>query len=139
MFHAPLNGTLASLGSLLPSLLRSTLPMRPPTTFLLSIIRTLSPSGAGCTFRFRRCLLFAFSHVLIVGICLLLALSPFAFHGVHWIRIAALVLAVLIGIGNALLHIGGSILYRRWMAGILSSPVLLVVGGWFLWSCVSQT
>ena len=114
--------------------------MRPPTTFLLSIIRTLSPSGAGCTFRFRRCLLFApLLRTLIVGICLLLALSPLAFHGVHWIRIAALVLAVVIGIGNALLHIGGSILYRRWMAGILSSPVLLVVGGWFLWSCVSQT
>jgi len=71
---------------------------------------------------------------LIVGICLLLALSPLAFHGVHWIRIAALVLAILVGIGNALLHIGGSLLYRRWMAGILSSPLLLIAGGWLLWA-----
>ncbi len=71
---------------------------------------------------------------LIAGICLLLALSPLAFHGVHWIRIAALLLALLVGIGNALGHIGGSLLYRRWMAGILSSPVLLVAGGWLLWS-----
>jgi len=71
---------------------------------------------------------------LIVGIALLLALSPLAFHGVHWIRIAALVLAPLVGIGNALLHVGGSILYRRWMAGIVSSPLLLITGGWLLWT-----
>jgi len=71
---------------------------------------------------------------LILGICLLLALSPLAFHGVHWIRIVALVLAILVGIGNALLHVGGSLLYRRWMAGILSSPVLLIAGGWLLWA-----
>ncbi len=71
---------------------------------------------------------------LILGVCLLLALSPVAFHGAHWIRIAALVLAILVGIGNALLHIGGSLLYRRWMAGILSSPALLIAGTWLLWS-----
>jgi hypothetical protein len=46
----------------------------------------------------------------------------------------ALPLAILIGIGNGLGHIGGSIYYRRWMAGIQSSPVLLVVGTWLLWS-----
>lgn len=71
---------------------------------------------------------------LIAGICLLLLLSPLAFHGVYWIRIAALVLAILVGIGNALLHIGGSLLYGRWMAGILSSPALLIAGTWLLWS-----
>lgn len=46
----------------------------------------------------------------------------------------ALPLAILIGIGNGLGHIGGSIYYRRWMEGIQSSPVLLVVGTWLLWS-----
>jgi hypothetical protein len=71
---------------------------------------------------------------LIAGIGLLLVLSPLAFHGAHWIRIAAFILAILVGVGNALLHIGGSILYRRWMAGILSSPLLLIAGGWLLWA-----
>jgi hypothetical protein len=71
---------------------------------------------------------------LMAGICLLLLLSPFALHGAHWIRIVALPLAILVGIGNACLHIGGSLLYRRWMAGILSSPALLVAGTWLLWS-----
>lgn len=76
---------------------------------------------------------------LIVGVCPLLALSPLAFRSAHWIRIIALVLALVIGIGNALLHVGSSILYRRWMAGILTSPVLLVAGGWLLWSCIPHT
>ncbi|MGB9031785.1 MAG: HXXEE domain-containing protein [Acidobacteriaceae bacterium] len=71
---------------------------------------------------------------LIVGVCLLLALSPLAFHGVHWIRVVALPLAILIGLGNGLGHIGGSLYYRRWMAGILSSPALLIAGTWLLWS-----
>jgi len=71
---------------------------------------------------------------LIAGISVLLLLSPFALYGAHWIRTLALPLALLIGIGNGLGHIGGSLYYRRWMAGILSSPVLLVVGGWLLWS-----
>jgi hypothetical protein len=72
---------------------------------------------------------------LIAGVCLLLLLSLFAFHGAHWIRIVALPLAILVGIGNGCLHIGASLYYRRWMAGILSSPVLLVTGTWLLWSC----
>jgi len=72
---------------------------------------------------------------LIAAVCLLVLLSPFAFHGAHWIRIVALPLAILVGIGNGCLHIGASLYYRRWMAGILSSPVLLVTGTWLLWSC----
>jgi hypothetical protein len=71
---------------------------------------------------------------LITGICVLLLLSPLALHGAYWIRIVALPLAALVGIGNGLLHIGSSIYYRRWMAGILSSPVLLITGTWLLWS-----
>jgi hypothetical protein len=71
---------------------------------------------------------------LVSGICLLLWLSPFAFSGVHWIRIVALPLGIVVGIGNALLHIVGSMLYRRWIAGLLSSPLLLLAGCWLLWS-----
>lgn len=81
----------------------------------------------------------AFLSTLMAGVCLLLLLSPLAFHGVHWTRIAALVLAILVGIGNACLHICASILYRRWMAGILSSPVLLIAGGWLLWSAWAES
>jgi len=33
------------------------------------------------------------------------------------------------------LHMGSSLYYRRWMAGVLSSPVLLVAGTWLVWSC----
>jgi hypothetical protein len=66
--------------------------------------------------------------------CLLLALSPLAFHGTHWIRVAALPLAALVGIANGLLHISGWLLYRRKMPGVLSSPVLLAAGGWLLLS-----
>jgi hypothetical protein len=75
---------------------------------------------------------------LILGVCLLLVLSPLAFHGAPWIRIVALPLAILVGIGNACLHIGGSLLYRRWMAGILSSPALLIAGTWLLWSACQE-
>jgi hypothetical protein len=75
---------------------------------------------------------------LIIGVCLLLLLSPLAFHGVRWIRIVALPLAILIGIGNGLGHIGGSLYYRRWMAGILSSPALLIAGTWLLWSACQE-
>lgn len=50
---------------------------------------------------------------LMALITLLLALSPLAFHGTHWLRVTALPLAILVGVFNALLHLGGSLLYRR--------------------------
>jgi hypothetical protein len=74
---------------------------------------------------------------LSTAVCLLFALSPLAFHGTHWIRIAALPLAALVGIGNGLLHISGSLFYRRKMPGVLSSPALLAAGSWLLLSCWS--
>ena len=74
---------------------------------------------------------------LIAGICLLLLLSPLAFHGARWVRLAALPLGIIVGVFNACLHIGSSLVYRRQMAGILSSPLLLLTGSWLLWSsCV---
>ncbi|HTX42372.1 MAG TPA: hypothetical protein VMD25_11125 [Acidobacteriaceae bacterium] len=79
----------------------------------------------------------AFLTSLITGICLLLLLSPLAFRGTHWMRVVALPLAILVGIGNALLHFGASLLYRRRMAGVLSSPILLAAGTWLLWSSLT--
>jgi hypothetical protein len=71
---------------------------------------------------------------LLGGVVLLLLLSPYAFHGARWIRSLALFLAILIGIGNSLLHVSSSLLYRRPMAGVLSSPMLFAAGFWLLWS-----
>jgi hypothetical protein len=79
-----------------------------------------------------------FLALLTSGVCLLLLLSPFALHGARWIRLTALPLAVLIGTGNGCLHIGASLLYRRWMAGVFSSPVLLITGAWLFWSACQE-
>jgi Protein of unknown function with HXXEE motif len=68
------------------------------------------------------------------AVTLLLVLSPFAFQGAQWLRVLAIPVAILVGIGNGLLHLGGSVLYRRWMPGVLTAPLLLVVGSWLLWS-----
>ena len=71
---------------------------------------------------------------LVAGIALLLLLSPLAFHGAHWVRVTALPLAILVGIFNGLLHIVGSLFYRKKLAGVLTAPVLLAAGTWLLWS-----
>lgn len=69
---------------------------------------------------------------LIAGICLLLCLSPLAFRGIRWLRIAAWPVGLLFGIANASLHIGSSIYFHRWMPGVYSSPVLLIGGVYLL-------
>ena len=76
-----------------------------------------------------------FAIALSSAVCLLLILTPLAFHGTHWIQIAAIPVAILAGIGNGCLHLGGSLLYRRWMPGVLTAPLLLASGSWLLWSC----
>ena len=68
------------------------------------------------------------------AVLLLLALTPVAFHGAHWLRVAAVPIAILIGLGNGCLHLGSSVLYRRWMPGVLTAPLLLAAGSWLLWS-----
>ncbi len=70
--------------------------------------------------------------LLIAGITLLLCLSPLAFRGSRWIRIAAWPLGLLFGIANASLHISSSIYFHRWMPGVYSSPVLLIAAGFLL-------
>jgi len=72
---------------------------------------------------------------LTAGVLALLLLTPLAFHGVYWVRIAAVPLGLLVGVANAFVHLGGSVLYRRPLAGLLSSPLLLAAGIWLLWTC----
>lgn len=76
------------------------------------------------------------SFVIALGaaVLLLLGLTPVAFHGVHWLRIAAIPVAILVGLGNGCLHLGDSLLCRRWMPGALTAPLLLAAGSWLLWS-----
>lgn len=80
----------------------------------------------------------SFIITLASAVCLLFALSPLAFHGAYWLRLVAVPLGILAGILNAFLHIGGSILYRRRLGGVLSSPLLLFTGSWLLWSACQE-
>ena len=70
--------------------------------------------------------------LLIAGILLLLCLSPLAFRGTGWLRIASRPLAIVFGIANATLHITSSIYYQRFMPGVYSSPVLLAAAIYLL-------
>ncbi len=63
---------------------------------------------------------------LVAGIVLLLALSPLAFRGNEQLRLIAWPLAIIFGIGNALLHFAASAYRRRWMPGVYSAPILLL-------------
>ena len=65
--------------------------------------------------------------LLIAGIFLLLCLSPFAFRGDSWLRTVSWPLAILVGVLNATLHISTSVYFHRWMPGVYSSPLLLLV------------
>ncbi len=68
---------------------------------------------------------------LIVGILLLLALTPFAFRKSRWLIPPALILGVLMTL-NGLGHISGSIYTGNWMPGVYSSPFLIAAAVWLL-------
>ncbi|HEV2341547.1 MAG TPA: HXXEE domain-containing protein [Candidatus Acidoferrales bacterium] len=70
--------------------------------------------------------------LLIAGIVLLLCLSPLAFSGNHALRLAARVLAIVVGIFNAVAHLASSAYLRRWLPGVYSSPVLLAAAIYLL-------
>jgi uncharacterized protein with HXXEE motif len=76
--------------------------------------------------------------LLIVGILLLLCLSPLAFRGSGWLRIVSLPLAIVIGVLNAALHISSSVYFHRWMPGVFSSPLLLLAAIYLLTTSTSE-
>lgn len=84
---------------------------------------------------------------LVLGIALLLALSPLYFRGVRRARPIAYFLAVMVGILNALGHITGTILghtatsvrFPRPMPGFYSSPFLLAASLYLIFALVSAT
>jgi uncharacterized protein with HXXEE motif len=63
---------------------------------------------------------------LAIAIAIFLCLSPFAFRGMRWARVAAIPIALLAGILNAMGHTFSSIYYHRWMPGVYSSPLLVL-------------
>lgn len=74
---------------------------------------------------------------LILGILLLLALSPQAFRGRRWTIWASFPLAILM-FGNGLGHIGGSVYLGRLMPGVFSAPLLLLASAWLFWQAWAQ-
>lgn len=62
---------------------------------------------------------------LVLGIVLLLSLTPLVSRGQRWIRVASLILGVVM-VGNALGHVGASLYWGRLAPGVYSSPLLLI-------------
>ena len=62
---------------------------------------------------------------LVIGVVVLLALTPVVSRGARWIRVASQILSVVM-IGNALGHMAASLYWGRPAPGVYSSPVLLL-------------
>jgi hypothetical protein len=62
---------------------------------------------------------------LILGVALLLALTPVVSRGARWIRVVSVILGVVMT-GNALGHLGASVYWGRLAPGVYSSPLLLI-------------
>ena len=62
---------------------------------------------------------------LVLGVLLLLGLTPMVSREGRWLRIVSLNLSVVM-IGNALGHLGVSLYWSRFAPGAYSSPVLLI-------------
>ena len=77
---------------------------------------------------------------LVFGVAILFILTPFFFRGARWVRPIGYLLAVMIGILNALGHMTGTILghtlpsvrFSRPMPGFYSSPILLAASLYLL-------
>lgn len=68
---------------------------------------------------------------LVALVLALLALSPFAFRGRHWMRYVAYVLGGIM-VGNAIAHIFASLYWGIWAPGVYSSPFLLATATYLL-------
>jgi hypothetical protein len=69
--------------------------------------------------------------LLITGICVLLALSAFAWRGRKWMVPLAYIFGIIMFV-NGLGHFAGSAYLRRPMPGVYSSPLLLVGAAYLL-------
>ncbi|MDH3615555.1 MAG: HXXEE domain-containing protein [Gammaproteobacteria bacterium] len=62
---------------------------------------------------------------LLLGVLVLLGLSPLVFRGDAWLRPVSYALGILM-MANALGHIGASLYWGMLAPGVLSSPILLL-------------
>lgn len=69
---------------------------------------------------------------LIVAVCALVLLSPFAFRGARWMAPLVYAFGVLM-MGNGLAPLAGSWYLDRWMPGATSAPLLMAASTWLLW------
>ena len=69
--------------------------------------------------------------LLIVGVVVLFALSPYAFRGSWGLKYVAYPYGVIM-VSNGLGHITWSMYRGEWVAGVYSSPVLLAASVWLL-------
>jgi len=75
---------------------------------------------------------------LAIALALWLALAPLAFQGVKALKWLAILVAVLVGIGNGLVHIASSIYYGRFMPGVFSALLILLSGIVLLRSAIQK-
>ena len=75
---------------------------------------------------------------LMLALTVLLVLTPFAFRGLKWMRMLAIPIGVVLGIGNGSAHILSSIYFKRMMPGVYSAPLILVSGVLLLRSALGK-
>lgn len=68
---------------------------------------------------------------LILGVILLVAVSPFAFRRAKWLTVLSYPLGILM-LANGLLHLIGSVYLGRFMPGVYSSPLLIAASIYLL-------
>jgi hypothetical protein len=71
---------------------------------------------------------------LIMGTIVVLSLTPFAWREVRWLAPMAYAFAILM-LRNGLLHVLGSLYFRRLLPGVYSAPLLLP-GSIYLLTCI---
>lgn len=80
--------------------------------------------------------------VWLGGLCVLvialLALSPFAFRGSRFVRVAAYPYAALMLL-NGIGHLAGSVYLGRWAPGATTAPLLIATSVWMLTSATGAT
>lgn len=70
----------------------------------------------------------SFIGIMLCGLAVWLALVPLAFRRRTWMRVLAVPVALLGGIANGCVHMIASIVYRRFMPGVYTAPLILLAG-----------
>ena len=68
---------------------------------------------------------------LVLAVVVLASLTPFAYRGAGWMRPIAVAVGIVM-VGNALLHLVGSVYMRKAMPGVYSAPLLLAAALYLL-------